>query len=166
MRTFTDAAGRTWHLHLTVAAIGRVRSLAGVDLVKQNVLEIVTTAVADPVTLCNVLYAALEPEATKSGVTPEQFGEAMRGDVIDQAAKVFLDELSDFTPNPRDRARVKTLLAAMIKAAEESQTAADAATERLAQAIATEMQRVVSGRTSGGSPALPELTPPPSPGGS
>jgi hypothetical protein len=174
MRTFRDNAGRTWTLAVNVAALRRVRSLCDVNLVTRNPAQVIEDVITDPVTLCNVLYAIVQPQALALAVTDEQFGDAMAGDVIDAAARALMEELADFTPNPRDRARVQKVTAAMLRAAEQSQGAADERTEKIATAIllaaAAEQtaagQRVeqaltalTSGPTSGGSPALPGLTP-------
>jgi hypothetical protein len=101
-KMFGDNAGRRWTLELNVGAIKRVRTLCGVDL-----LEIATgSGLAerlsnDPVLLCDAIYAAIKPEADKAGVTDEEFGRAMAGDAIADAAQAFLDELVAFFPRGR-----------------------------------------------------------------
>ncbi|MCR9218211.1 MAG: hypothetical protein NXI14_13545, partial [bacterium] len=79
MRTFKDNQGREWTVEITVAAIKRVRGLAGVDLME--VLEgsngLIEKLVRDPVLLCDVIYAACKPQADERQVTDETFGASM-----------------------------------------------------------------------------------------
>jgi len=114
MRTFRDNQGREWTVEITVAAIKRVRGLAGVDLME--VLEgsngLIEKLVRDPVLLCDVVYAACKPQADEHGVTDEEFGRAMAGDAIDHATSALLDDLVDFCPSPRSRANLGRVLKA------------------------------------------------------
>ena len=61
MKTFTDNAGNTWSLSITVDAVKRVRSLLNVnlmDVIEGTLLEKLS---ADPVLLCDVLFAVVKP---------------------------------------------------------------------------------------------------------
>ncbi|MFG0327777.1 MAG: hypothetical protein ACF8SC_10985 [Phycisphaerales bacterium JB037] len=114
MRHFTDNQGREWTVEITVAAIKRVRGLAGVDLME--VLEgsngLIEKLVRDPVLLCDVIYAACKPQADERQVTDETFGASMAGDAIEHATAALLEELVDFCPSPRDRANLGRVLKA------------------------------------------------------
>lgn len=120
MRTFKDNAGRTWTIALTVSAVKRVRDLAKLDLLDLANGRVFERLVADPVTLCDALYAACKPQADAEGITDEQFGEAMAGDAIEHASKALVEELIQFFPNARERAAlsrvVQTMDAAMDRA--------------------------------------------------
>ena len=120
MRTFMDNAGRTWTISLTVAAVKRVRDLAKIDLLDLANGRVFERLVADPVTLCDALYAACKPQADAEGITDEAFGEAMAGDAIEHASKALVEELIQFFPNARERAAlsrvVRTMDAAMDRA--------------------------------------------------
>ncbi len=114
MRTFRDMKGREWLIQINVAAVKRVRTLVDVDLlglVDQGFGNL-GKLLSDPVRLVDVLYALCKAEADAKGVTDEQFGEAMAGDAIEHAADAFLQELTDFFPNPRIRAGLKRVVAA------------------------------------------------------
>jgi hypothetical protein len=63
----------------------------------------------DPILLCDIIYVACEPEATKRGVTDEEFGHAMAGDAIDAATTALLEELVDFFPNGKRQILNKAL---------------------------------------------------------
>jgi hypothetical protein len=114
MRTFKDNQGREWTVEITVAAIKRVRGLAGVDLME--VLEgsngLIERLVRDPVLLCDVIYAACKPQADERQVSDEAFGASMAGDAIEHATAALLEELVDFCPSPRDRANLGRVLMA------------------------------------------------------
>lgn len=120
MRTFKDNAGRTWTISLTVAAVKRVRDLAKLDLLDLANGRVFERLVADPITLCDALYAACKPQADAEGISDEQFGEAMAGDAIEHASKALVEELIQFFPNARERAAlsrvVQTMDAAMDRA--------------------------------------------------
>ena len=106
MKTFTDNTGRTWTLSVTVGTIKRVRALCGVDLANIITMEsgktpnvgLLERLAADPVLLVDVLFAVCKPEADTKGITDEEFGRAMAGDVIELAATALLDEIIDFFP--------------------------------------------------------------------
>lgn len=114
MRAFKDNSGREWSIEITVAAIKRVRGLAGVDLME--VLEgssgLIEKLVRDPVLLCDVIYAACKPQADERQVSDEAFGASMAGDAIEHATAALLEELVDFCPSPRDRANLGRVLKA------------------------------------------------------
>jgi hypothetical protein len=99
MHTFTDSAGRTWQVAVTVGAIKRVKGLmGGVDL--SDLLggspPLLSRLGSDVVLLADVLYALCRPQADALAVTDEQFGAALGGDVIVAAQDVLMEELSDF----------------------------------------------------------------------
>lgn len=114
MHTFKDNQGREWTVEITVAAIKRVRGLAGVDLME--VLEgsngLIEKLVRDPVLLCDVIYAACKPQADERQISDEAFGASMAGDAIEHATAALLEELVDFCPSPRDRANLGRVLKA------------------------------------------------------
>ena len=113
MQTFRENAGRTWAVSVDVAAIKRVRALAGFDLLSVMDGKAVDRLIADPVLLCDVLCALCRPEAERLGVTDEDFGRAMAGDAIDHATQALLEELVSFCPNPRDRKRLRKFVTTM-----------------------------------------------------
>lgn len=119
MKSFTDNAGRIWTVAVNVAAIKRVRAICDVDLnaivemdEKNNpstkLLEQLST---DPVLLVDVLYAVCKNEADAQGITDEDFGRAMAGDVIDHATAALLDEIVNFFPEAKRQAFQKILSA-------------------------------------------------------
>jgi hypothetical protein len=103
MKTFADNAGRTWAITVNVSAVKRVR-----DLLQVNILEIadqkgklLERLVEDPCLLCDILFCLVKPEAEAKGISDEDFGKALGGDVLDQAADALLTEIADFFPKGR-----------------------------------------------------------------
>ncbi len=110
MRTFADNAGRTWTVTINVNAIKRVRGLLDVDLLEVVEGKLIERLIGDPVLLCDVVYAVCKPEADTKSVSDEEFGRAMAGDAIEHATKALLEELVSFSPSPRDRANLQSVL--------------------------------------------------------
>jgi len=109
MKTFTDNTGRTWTLVINVDAIKRVRSVASVNLMEAVEGNLIERLVADPVLLCDVIYAVAKPEADANQVSDEEFGRSMAGDAIENATTALLEELVDFFPRDRRRLLGKAL---------------------------------------------------------
>ena len=140
MRTFKDNAGRTWSLTLNVWTVKKVRDLLGVDLLdlggesatgsSDKKPGLLFRLIADPVLLVDVLYVVCRDQADGASVMDEQFGRAMGGDAIDAATKAFLEELADFTPSPRDRARARKVIETTWAMIDKAQDVLDAKAEK------------------------------------
>jgi hypothetical protein len=101
VKTFKDNAGRTWTIAVTVDAVKRVRDLLKEDLLDvENVLK---RLMVDPILLCDVIYCVCKPQADAEQVTDVQFGQAMAGDTIAHAKTALVEEIVNFSPDPRDR---------------------------------------------------------------
>jgi hypothetical protein len=109
MKSFKDAAGRTWTIAISVDAIKRARGLAGIDLLAALDGELFQKLAEDPVLLVDTIYAVCKPEADKAGVKDEDFGRAMYGDAIEAATDAFLEELISFFPPLKRRPLTKAL---------------------------------------------------------
>lgn len=136
MKTFTDSAGRTWTLAITVDAIKRVESLIKVNLARllepRNGAELplLTELESDIILLCDVLFSLVKPQADAQGVTDEQFGQALGGEAIAAAYNAFWEELVDFFQKlPHGNATVtairkhRELIEAQLKAAQDKMEA-------------------------------------------
>jgi hypothetical protein len=98
MKTFTDTAGRTWTLALTIDAAKRVKSLLDVNLLELEAGDppLLTRLGTDVILLCDVIFALVKPQADAAGVTDEQFAAALGGETILAAQTAFYEELVDF----------------------------------------------------------------------
>ena len=159
MKSFTDNKGRAWEIVVTVATVKRVRALCKVDLNsiveldKNNKpsAELLERLSSDPVLLVDVLYAICKPQADKLGVTDEDFGEAMAGDVIEHATTALLEDVIDFFPEAKRMVMRKILSA--------SRRFSRAARKKLEAELNGEFEsRVVSelDRLTGSSGTVPE----------
>jgi hypothetical protein len=147
MRSFRDTEGRTWNVQVNAAAGKRARTLTRFDLLAPNVGEVMQKMLGDMVLLVDVLYAICKPQADALKVSDEDFGEAMAGDAIEKAAEVLLAELTDFTPNARDRERARKVVQTLKEMSGQARDLVEAELDRvLAQA------RSISGPSSGDSP--------------
>ena len=158
MKTFKDTEGRSWAVRIDVDAIRRVRTALKVNLVGNDLGQVLEQVLGDPVLLCDVLYCLLKPEADKLGVSDVDFGRALAGDVLEQAAIAFLEELADFTPNARDRARVQRAVKALLAMTDKARDLADKLLETDLARAEEELLATV-GRSSGKSPAPSASTP-------
>ncbi len=114
MHTFKDNADRTWVVSINVNSVKKCRGVLQVDLygLVDDGFEKLAKLLGDPVTLVDVLYVLCRSEADARGVSDEDFGRAMAGDALDHAATAFLEELTDFFPDPRVRAALRRVMEA------------------------------------------------------
>ena len=109
MKTFTDAAGRSWTVTINTNAIKRAKDTAGVYLVDIVNGDLYARLLLDPVLVCDVAYGVCKPEADARKFTREDFNAALVGDAIKAARDAILEDLVDFFPNPvRDRLKEAT----------------------------------------------------------
>ena len=114
MHSFVDNSRRTWEIAINVAAVKRIRGLLGMDLyaLVDDGFKSLSKLVSDPVTLADVLYCLCKDQADKQSITDEDFGRALAGDAITQAADAFVEELIDFFPDARARASLRKAIEA------------------------------------------------------
>lgn len=117
MRFFCDSDGRRWPIKVTVDVIEKVREI-GVDLGDVTGTTI-RTLTNDDVLLVRSLWIICEAAAKTAGVTATQFGEALVGDVIDDAFDALRGSIEDFFPRRKREYWLK-----MIEADRDTQTEA------------------------------------------
>jgi len=160
MKTFTDSAGRTWTIAVTVDAIKRVEALIkGVNLANLTSGDppLLTRLETDVVLLCDVIFALVKPQADQLSVTDEEFGKAMGGDAIMAAHDAFWEELTGFFRQLRrtDTARAIEKQAALVKATVE------AIEQRVETLDTSAVIQKALGSSAGNWPALQGSTPAP-----
>jgi len=100
MRSFTDRKNRQWVLDITIGTAIRIKDLAGIDLLSDEqggLLEMVGGgSLSAYATICDCLYAAVQPQAAELGVSDEQFGAELGAEQMTKAAEAFIGELIDF----------------------------------------------------------------------
>jgi hypothetical protein len=160
MHSFVDNSRRTWEVAINVAAVKRIRGLLGIDLYSlvDDGFKSLSKLVSDPVTLADVLYCLCKDQADKQSITDEDFGRALAGDAITQAADAFVEELIDFFPDARARASLR-------KAIEAGKTVRDKVlshAERILDSIDPEVEAQKWISSSGTLPESSVVTPDPS----
>lgn len=90
--TFTDTAGRTWLVDLTIGAARRVKNLLGVNLLDPAGGDppLITRLHTDLELLFDVIFVTVKPQADALKLTDEQFAEAMGGDAAYSAYRAFM----------------------------------------------------------------------------
>jgi hypothetical protein len=121
MKTFTDNAGKTWSVSMTIDSVKRVRDLLSVNLVEPEAGEppLLTRLGTDEILLCDVVYCLIKPQADQLGVSDGDFGRALGGDAILSAQTALYEELADFFQKRGrpDRAKAVTAQKEMIELA-------------------------------------------------
>ena len=127
MHTFSDTQGRPWTITLNVDAIRRVRSVLNINLLDAIEGRLLERLITDPVLLCDMLFVVIQPEAIAKGISDEDFGRSLGGDVLDVATTALLEELVDFFPS----AKRIVFRKALTKLKQLETLAIDTATQRL-----------------------------------
>ena len=108
MPTFKDTNGREWNVRANVGIIKEVRENLQVNLAALDG-KIFERLQDDPELLVNVLWIVCKEDAAKASITPEKFGEALVGDVIDDATQALTQAIANFFP--KRKRELMTLLA-------------------------------------------------------
>lgn len=152
MKTFTDAAGRTWTLALTLGTAMRVKSKLDIDLLQPEAGDppLLTRLGTDEMLLGEVLCAMLDGQFEAHKVTDEDVRSSFDGQTLLAAQKAFYEELIAFfrSRGRSDRAKAVAKQMALIEAAV-------AAVETRIDALdidATIRGALTPGETSGASP--------------
>lgn len=121
MKTFTDAAGRTWTLTLTLGTAMKVKAKLDIDLLQPEAGDppLLTRLGTDEMLLGEVLCAMLEGQFETHKVTDEDVRAGFDGQTLLAAQKAFYEELIGFfrSRGRNDRAKAVTKQMAMIEAA-------------------------------------------------
>ena len=121
MKTFTDAAGRTWTLALTLGTAMKVKAKLDIDLLQPEAGDppLLTRLGTDEMLLGEVLCAMLDGQFETHKVTEDDVRAAFDGNTLLGAQKAFYEELIDFfrSRGRNDRAKAVAKQMAMIDAA-------------------------------------------------
>ena len=121
MKTFTDAANRSWTITLNLATAMAVKAKLGVDLLQPEAGDppLLTRLGTDEILLGEVLCAMLEGQFATCSVTADDVRNAFDGATLLAAQKAFYEELVDFfrSRGRGDRAKAVAKQKALIEAA-------------------------------------------------
>ena len=159
MKTFTDAAGRTWTLTLTLGTAMKVKAKLDIDLLQPETGDppLLTRLGTDEMLLGEVLCAMLEGQFETHKVTDDDVRAAFDGQTLLGAQKAFYEELIGFfrSRGRNDRAKAVAKQMAMIDAAV---TAVETRIDAL-DIEATISSALTPGPMSGASPGPSASTP-------
>ena len=121
MKTFTDAANRTWSLTLNLGTAMAVKDKLGIDLLQPESGDppLLTRLGTDEMLLGEVLCAMLGGQFETHKVTDADVRNSFDGQTLLAAQKAFYEELIDFfrSRGRNDRAKAVAKQMAMIDAA-------------------------------------------------
>jgi hypothetical protein len=121
MKTFTDSAGRTWTLALTLGTAMKVKAKLDIDLLQPEAGDppLLTRLGTDEMLLGEVLCAMLEGQFEAHKVTDDDVRNSFDGQTLLAAQKAFYEELIDFfqSRGRNDRAKAVAKQMALIDAA-------------------------------------------------
>jgi len=121
MKTFTDAAGRTWTLTLNLGTAMAVKGKLNIDLLQPEAGDppLLTRLGTDEMLLGEVLCAMLEGQFVTHKVTEDDVRSCFDGQTLLAAQKAFYEELIGFfqSRGRNDRAKAVAKQMAMIDAA-------------------------------------------------
>ena len=121
MKTFTDAAGRTWTLTLTLGTAMKVKAKLDIDLLQPEAGDppLLTRLGTDEMLLGEVLCAMLEGQFETHKVSDDDVRAGFDGQTLLAAQKAFYEELIGFfrSRGRNDRAKAVAKQMAMIDAA-------------------------------------------------
>jgi hypothetical protein len=113
MPKFSDNESREWDLRLDVSTVRAIRSALGVDLARVFSDRDQLQRLHDDVCLMvDVIYEIIRTQADARGVTAEQFGHSLAGDVLSHAIEAFEEAIVDFLPQSDRRSIVRRMIAA------------------------------------------------------
>ena len=154
MKTFTDAAGRTWTLTLTLGTAMKVKAKLDIDLLQPEAGDppLLTRLGTDEMLLGEVLCAMLEGQFETHKVTDDDVRAGFDGQTLLAAQKAFYEELIGFfrSRGRNDRAKAVAKQMAMIDAAV---TAVETRIDAL------DIDATIRGAMSGASPGPSASTP-------
>lgn len=154
MKTFNDAAGRTWTIALSLGTAMHVKEKLGIDLLRpeDGTPPLLTKLGTDEMLLGEVLCALLEPQFEKHHVTAADVRLAFDGATLLAAQTAFYEELADFFQfrGRSDRAKaVRAQMQLIVRATAAIETRIDA----------MDLEAMIDGALSGRSQDSLGLTP-------
>lgn len=113
MATFKDTAGDEWAVRLTAAALGRLRTDAGVSLVAATFAEQVGKLYdEEPDRFGRCLWVLCRKQAEAGGLAEDDFADRLDGPTVQAALSAVFDALADFYLSPAAATAMKARVAA------------------------------------------------------
>lgn len=151
--------GWQYTTRIDVVALQRVKTLAALDLIALVRGQLANEMAADPIVLCEALWALIKPQADANGLTQEAFYRGLRGDVLAEATRALLEGVADFFPT-RERELMMAALAKANEVREALLQAQEAQLARIDPGSLTQSLLKASGAPSSSAPASAASTQP------
>ena len=160
MKTFTDAAGRTWTIALTLGSALAVKGKLGIDLlaIEAGAVPLLSRLGSDELLLGEVICALLEGQFQSHQVDAPQVQASFDGQTLLAAQKAFYGELIDFFRS-RGRADRAGAVAKQMALIESAVAAMEARIEALDVDRMIQEAMMAPGQASGASPDRSASTP-------
>lgn len=144
MKTFNDAAGRTWVISLNLGTAMIVKDKLGIDLLQPEAGDppLLTRLGTDEILLGEVLCALLEAQFEKHGITETEVKLSFDGNTLLLAQRAFYEELIDFFRS-RGRLDRSKAVAAQMKLIEKATAVIEAKIDSL------DIEYLIDGAMSG-----------------
>lgn len=154
MKAFTDKAGRSWTITLTLGTAMTVKEQLGVDLLQPEAGDppLLTRLGTDEMLLGEVLCAMLQQQFETQCVTAEEVRNGFDGQTLLAAQKAFYEELIDFFQSRGRTDRAKAV-AKQVKMIDAAVTAVETRIDAL------DIDQTIAGAMSGESPEALASTP-------
>lgn len=120
MQTFTDNNGRDWQVKVNPITLGKIEQATGASFSADPedgegpIVRIAT----DCMYAFQVLWVLCEAQANERGVSSEDFGDALVGDVLGKAQAALCEAIAEFYPDAGRRDAVRRVFR-VLKSAEE-----------------------------------------------
>lgn len=124
---FTDRVGRVWLLVMNYGLSKRINAALGVDFANAHTGECLQQLATSDELLVATLFAIVEAQAQAASVSPEQFAEALDGEVFEAAGEALGEMLRLFT-RPALRPVIEAAIGFHL---ESTQAVIDAAAQKL-----------------------------------
>ena len=107
---FVDGDGREWDVVISVATVKACRELLDVDLCDlPSDFALLQSMRIDDALIANVLFVSCRKQADERGVSDDQFGELLAGDVMAAAEEALWESLTFFFRGARREQLTKAL---------------------------------------------------------
>lgn len=135
MREFTDAAGQAWSFELNISTVKKLNAALAAGGYEIDLLESTNVLVrlANVILAADMLFLLVRDTAEQRGVTDEEFGSRLRGDVLYHARQALIEEYIDFFPEANVRESLRTFAQASERLETESRRLIAARTQKIVE---------------------------------
>lgn len=157
MRTFNDAEGRDWTLDLNIESARPLSVFCGKNDPPVNLFDATSflAAVGDIIFAVDCLSILTAEQRDRRGMTPADFGRALKGTAAYEAQRALLEEYTDFFPDPATAGVLKRSLSRLAELSKREEAVVEKAMD-LAVKQREERIGILAESLSGGSDSSPK----------